>query len=185
MHTFMFADLLQQQGLPLSGKLCPVCRRLGCCHFEEPVAPHRLDRLRNLVFSFRRHSPVSSRIAKNMDLVKADILKERAGGLKFLFSLSGKTDNDIGGQSRAVIILPQKTDTLRIFGSCIVPVHAAQGLITSALKGEMEMRADLVERSKPGNEAFRHDPGFQGAQADPFKTIDRTQILQQIQESIT
>ena len=47
------------------------------------------------------------------------------------------------------------------------------------------MRADLVERSKPGNEAFRHDSGFQGAQADPFKTIDRTQILQQIQESIT
>ena len=120
-----------------------------------------------------------------MDLIKTDLLEERAGRGEFLPGLSGKADNNIGRDRRPVIILTQKAHALRIFFCRIMSVHAAEGLVASALQREMEMRAYFFQTGNGGNKVFRHDPGLQGAQADPLQSLHGVQFCQQTDQRIS
>ena len=70
-----------------------------------------------------------------MDLIKADLLQKRTGCGKFLFCLSGESDNDIGRDRRTVVVSAQQFYAVCKFRRRIVTVHAAESLVTTALQG--------------------------------------------------
>ena len=178
----LFAGLLQEDGLRLSRELRAVCRRLGSRQGEEPLTPAGLDGLRDLVRHFVRHGSAPPGIAEDMDLVEADPLQEGAGLLEFLLRLAGEAHDHIGRDGRPVIVAAQKVNAPGVLHRRVVAVHAAQGRVASALQGEMEVGADLVQGGELPDEALRHDPGLQRAHADPLQPPDGTEPAQERQE---
>ena len=114
-----------------------------------------------------------------------NFLQKLFGLFKLFLCFPRKPCNDICCNRRMLKTGSENITGFFILCCSIFPVHPLQGLITSALQGEMKMRADLFHAGKCLSKLFCHNPGLQGAQPDSFNSIYAVHQLNKMKQVIS
>ena len=126
------------------------------------------DFLRNLVFIGGSQRASSLRVFKNMRFVKVDLFNLSSADFEFFLCFSGKANNNIRCYCRVLVNGAEKIYTLFKTVDIIMSIHPFQGCITTALEGQMEVRAEFRDRCKGSCTFLRDDFRLHGRDTDAF-----------------
>ena len=107
-----------------------------------------------------------------MDPGKPDFFNESPGFGILGFRFSRESCQDIRGQGGVGECITQALHGGEVFGCPVPSAHPGQDGIAAALKGQMELGADLRHLPEYIAELLRGDHGFQGSQTDSPDAFD-------------
>ncbi len=147
-------------------------------------ASRYLDCLRYLIRQPIRHRSPPAGIFKNMHLGKGNLPQKLLRLGEFFLTLPRKSHDHIRGERRPVKMLPQQNTFFAIFLWGVMPVHAHQCRLTSALQREMKVRTKGVKVPQRPDKGFCYDSRFQGTQANSGNPGNDIQFRKQIQQRV-
>ena len=91
---------------------------------------------------------------------KAAFLDKRQRLGELLLRFAGEAGDQVGGDGRAVKVLPQQRHGLIEPGGVVFAVHAAQRVIAAGLHGQVEVRAQVGQPCRPAAEVLGDGAGL-------------------------
>ena len=128
---------------------------------------------------------MSSGIFENMRLIKMNVFYKFIRLFKIFFCFHRESHDHIRCKRRCRIIFTDQFTFFCIFLCTVATIHIFQGFVATALKRQMEMRANFSCRNDSFQKFFGNDPRFKRAQTDSLNSFYFTYRLDQGKKALS
>jgi hypothetical protein len=156
--------------------------RMTIDHTQKILIAELLHFLRNLLIHRGGRCITARRISEDKGIVKSYGVRELASLLVFSVALSGKTHDDVGGNSEAGPRLAKSLHKPQIPFRGVSATHYLENAVGAALQGEVDMFDEFLLASQGAKEVVTKSNWVWGGKADARDSIHGTDAIDELDE---